>query len=81
MIGFKLGRRVLPLTSPEELRGWFAQHPDGAVLFRAPQAKKLPPELLGELRFVYDETGRKASPMAIGRWARSLDALPAHSLG
>jgi 4-amino-4-deoxy-L-arabinose transferase-like glycosyltransferase len=60
MIGFKLGRRVLPLTSPDELRAWFATHPGSAVLFRAPQARKLP------LRFVYDETGRKASPFALG---------------
>jgi 4-amino-4-deoxy-L-arabinose transferase-like glycosyltransferase len=66
MIGFKLGRRVLPLTSPEELRAWFAGHPGSAVLFRAPQAQKLPAELLVGLRFVYDETGRKASPYAIG---------------
>lgn len=66
MIGFKLGRRVLPLTNPEELRAWFAAHPGSVVLFRAPQAKKLPPELLGGLRFVYDETGRKASPFALG---------------
>jgi hypothetical protein len=60
MIGFKLGRRVLPLTTPEELRGWFAAHPGSAVLFRAPQARKLP------LHFAYDETGRKASPFALG---------------
>ncbi len=60
MIGFKLGRRVLPLTTPEELRAWYGAHPGSAVLFRAPQAKKLP------LRFVYDETGRKASPFALG---------------
>jgi hypothetical protein len=65
MIGFELGRRVQPLTTPEELRGWFERNPGVAVLFRAPQARKLPPELLGGLRFVYDETGRKASPYAI----------------
>jgi 4-amino-4-deoxy-L-arabinose transferase-like glycosyltransferase len=66
MIVFKLGRRVLPLTSPEELQAWFATHPGSAVLFRAPQARKLPSEFLGGLRFVYDETGRKASPFALG---------------
>lgn len=65
MIGFKLGRRVLPLTSPEELRAWFGARPGSAVLFRAPQAKKLPPELLAGLRFLYDETGQKASPYAL----------------
>jgi hypothetical protein len=65
MIGFELGRRTLPLTSPEALRAWFEKNPGSAVLFRAPQARKLPPELLPGLRFVYDETGRKASPYAI----------------
>ncbi|HEX4966150.1 MAG TPA: glycosyltransferase family 39 protein [Thermoanaerobaculia bacterium] len=66
MIGFELGRRVLPLASLEELRGWLEANPGRAVLFRAPQARKLPPELLRELRFVYDETGRRASPYALG---------------
>jgi len=65
MIGFELGRRVQPLTTPEELRDWYRRNLGSAVLFRAPQARKLPPELLPGLRFVYDETGRKASPYAI----------------
>lgn len=65
MIGFKLGRRVLPLTSPEELRAWLETHPESAVLARAPQARKLPPELLRDLRFAWDETGRSASPYAL----------------
>src|SRR3954451_21050901 len=65
MIGFKLGRRVLPLTSPEELRSWLEDHPESAVLARAPQARRLPPELLRELLFVWDETGRRASPYAL----------------
>jgi 4-amino-4-deoxy-L-arabinose transferase-like glycosyltransferase len=65
MIGFELGRRVRSLTSPEELRDWFQRNPGSAVLFRAPQAHKLPPELLRRLRFVYDETGRRASPYAL----------------
>ncbi|HSS79215.1 MAG TPA: glycosyltransferase family 39 protein [Thermoanaerobaculia bacterium] len=65
MINFKLGRRVLPLTTPEELRAWFGAHPDGYVLARAPQARKLPPELLRELLIAWDETGRRASPYAL----------------
>jgi len=65
MIGFKLGRRVLPLTSPEELRAWLEQHPESRVLARAPQARKLPPELLRELLFSWDETERRVSPYAL----------------
>ncbi|HEV7509501.1 MAG TPA: glycosyltransferase family 39 protein [Thermoanaerobaculia bacterium] len=65
MIGFKLGRGVLPLTRPEELRTWFAARPQSAVLARASQARKLPPELQRELLFAWDETGRKASPYAL----------------
>ena len=65
MINFKLGRHVLPLTTSEEVRAWFAGHPDSYVLARAPQARKLPPELLRELLFAWDETGRRASPYAL----------------
>jgi 4-amino-4-deoxy-L-arabinose transferase-like glycosyltransferase len=72
MIGFKLGRRVLALTSPEDLRAWFEAHPESAVLARASQARKLPPELLEELRLSWDETGRKASPYALLRPRKNL---------
>jgi len=65
MINFKLGRRVLPLTTPEELRAWFEGHPESYVLARATQARKLPPELLRELQIAWDETGRRASPYAL----------------
>jgi 4-amino-4-deoxy-L-arabinose transferase-like glycosyltransferase len=65
ILGFKLGRRTLPLATPEELRAWYQRHPGSAVLFRAPQAAKLPPDLRRDLRFVYDETGRRASPYAL----------------
>ncbi|HSS49591.1 MAG TPA: hypothetical protein VLX28_11665, partial [Thermoanaerobaculia bacterium] len=65
MINFKLGRRVLPLTSPDEVRAWFEKHPDSRVLARAPQARKLPPELQRELLFSWDESEWRVSPYAL----------------
>jgi 4-amino-4-deoxy-L-arabinose transferase-like glycosyltransferase len=74
MINFKLGRRVLPLTSPEELRAWFEKHPESRVLARAPQARKLPPELQRELMFSWDETEWRVSPYALlGLYPRPLN--------
>ncbi|MFY9820474.1 MAG: glycosyltransferase family 39 protein [Thermoanaerobaculia bacterium] len=74
MINFKLGRRVLPLTRPEDLQAWFGAHPGSAVLFRASQGRRL-----GGLRFVYDETGRKASPFALGVGSGFSASTPAPS--
>jgi len=68
IIGFKLGRRTLPLPTAETLRAYFESHGGAAVVLRAPQARRLPPSLLGRMRFVYDETGRKALPWAIAVW-------------
>jgi len=69
IIGFDLGRRTLPLTTPDELRAYFEKTPGVRVVFRAPEARKLPPDLFSRLRFVYDETGSKASPFAIAGWS------------
>jgi hypothetical protein len=65
IIGFDLGRRTQPLTTPEELQSWLDTTPGARVLVRTEQARHLPPALLRRLHFVYDETGRKASPYAI----------------
>jgi 4-amino-4-deoxy-L-arabinose transferase-like glycosyltransferase/uncharacterized protein YbjQ (UPF0145 family) len=70
IIGFELGRRVLPLTTADELRAYFEKTPGALVVFRVKEVRRLPPELLGRLHFVYDETGRKASPYAIAGWNR-----------
>lgn len=69
IIGFNLGRRTQPLTTPEELRTWFKQTPEARVILRSNEARELPPDLLRHLRLVYDETGRKAAPFAIAAWA------------
>jgi 4-amino-4-deoxy-L-arabinose transferase-like glycosyltransferase len=65
IIGFDLGRRTQPLTTPEELQTWVDATPGARLLLRAEQARKLPPELLRRLHFIYDETGQKASPYAL----------------
>jgi len=65
IIGFDLGRRTQPLTTPEELQSWLDTTPGARVLVRTEQACRLPPALLSRLHFLYDETGRKASPYAI----------------
>lgn len=69
IIGFDLGRRTRPLTTPYELHAWLERTPGARVLVRAEQARRLPPALLRRLCFVYDETGRKASPYAIAEWS------------
>jgi 4-amino-4-deoxy-L-arabinose transferase-like glycosyltransferase len=65
IIGFDLGRRTQPLTTPDELQSWLDTTPGARLLVRTEQARRLPPDLLRRLRFVYDETGQKASPYAI----------------
>jgi len=70
IIGFKLGRQTLPLTTAEAVRSYFESHPGAAVLLRSEQARRLPPAVLGRMRFVYDETGRKALPWAIAVWSQ-----------
>jgi 4-amino-4-deoxy-L-arabinose transferase-like glycosyltransferase len=69
ILGFDLGRRTRPLTTPEDLQSWFERTPGALVLFRAEQARRLPPDLVRRLRFIYDETGRTASPYAIAGWS------------
>jgi 4-amino-4-deoxy-L-arabinose transferase-like glycosyltransferase len=65
IIGFNLNRRTLPLTTPEEVQAYLASHPGARVVFRMEEARRLPPELRGRLRFLYDETGRKAAAFGI----------------
>jgi 4-amino-4-deoxy-L-arabinose transferase-like glycosyltransferase len=65
ILEFELGRRTLPLKAPDELAAWMRAHPGAPVLFRMKQARRLPAGLLRGLRFVYDETGKKASPFGI----------------
>jgi 4-amino-4-deoxy-L-arabinose transferase-like glycosyltransferase len=65
ILEFELGRRTLALRSPDELAAWTRAHPGTPVLFRMKQARRLPASLLQGLRFVYDETGTKASPFGI----------------
>lgn len=62
ILEFELGRRTLPLKTPEDLAAWMRLHPGSPVLFRMEQ---LPPGELGKLRFFYDENGRKAFPYGI----------------
>jgi 4-amino-4-deoxy-L-arabinose transferase-like glycosyltransferase len=74
ILGFDLGRRTRPLTTPEELQSWFERNPGALVLFRAEQLRRLPPDLVRRLRTVYDETGRTASPYAIASWSPATSA-------
>jgi hypothetical protein len=65
IVGFNLNRRTLPLTTPEEVQTYFAIHPGARVVFRMEEARQLPLELLRRLRFLYDETRKKAAPFGI----------------
>jgi 4-amino-4-deoxy-L-arabinose transferase-like glycosyltransferase len=65
IVEFELGRRTFALQTPEQLAAWLRDHPGAPVLFRMEQARRLPDGLRRGLRFVYDETGRKASPFGI----------------
>ncbi len=69
IVGFNLNRRTLPLTTPEEVQEYFAGHPGARVVFRMEEARQLPPELRGRLRFLYDETGKKAAPFGIAEYS------------
>ena len=68
IIGFKLGRKTLPLDTPEEVRAWLAGHPGDPLLVRMEQLERLPPDLREGLEFVYDERGRQAAPFGIAVW-------------
>jgi hypothetical protein len=65
IIGFDLGRRTLPLTTPEELRGYLDRQPCARIVLRGADAGALPLDLQRRLFIVYDERGRKASPFLI----------------
>ncbi len=65
IIGFNLNRRTLPLTTPEEVQGYFAGHSGARVVFRMEEVRQLPEALRGRLRFLYDETGKKAAAFGI----------------
>jgi hypothetical protein len=68
IVNFDLGRTVTPLETTEELSSLFAREPNARVVMSVEIARGLPPEMTGRLQFVYDETGRKASPFAIVEW-------------
>jgi 4-amino-4-deoxy-L-arabinose transferase-like glycosyltransferase len=65
IVGFKLGRTVHPLSTPEEVRAWLAAHPGAPLLVRMEKLERLPPDLQQELVFVYDERGRRSAPFGI----------------
>jgi 4-amino-4-deoxy-L-arabinose transferase-like glycosyltransferase len=65
IIGFNLNRRTLPLTTSEEVQTYFAGHPGARIVFRMEEVRQLPDELRGRLRFLYDETGKKAAAFGI----------------
>ncbi|HEV7517821.1 MAG TPA: hypothetical protein VGR07_16095, partial [Thermoanaerobaculia bacterium] len=65
IIGFNLNRKTQPLSTPEEVQAYFAAHPGARVVFRMGDTRRLPPDLRGRLRFLYDETGKKATPFGI----------------
>jgi len=71
MISFDLGRRTLPLRTPDQLRTFVEQEPGARVVLRANEASALPSDLLGRLVILYDERGRKASPFIIAGWVRA----------
>ena len=73
IIGFKLGRLVRALTTPEDVEAWLASHPGMPIVIRMEQFWRLPPELRRRLRFVYDERGRKAAPFGIAVEASAQD--------
>jgi 4-amino-4-deoxy-L-arabinose transferase-like glycosyltransferase len=65
IIGFKLGRIVHPLSTPEEVRAWLAAHPGAPLLVRMEKLERLPADLREELNFVYDDRGRRSVPFGI----------------
>ncbi|MEO6195476.1 MAG: glycosyltransferase family 39 protein [Thermoanaerobaculia bacterium] len=74
IISFDLGRRTLPLSTPDQLRAWIEQKPGARVVLRADEASHLPADLLGRAVILYDERGRKASPFVIADWNLALAA-------
>ena len=74
IISFDLGRRTLPLSTPDQLRAWIGQKPGARVVLRADEASHLPADLLGRAVILYDERGRKASPFVIAGWSPALAA-------
>jgi 4-amino-4-deoxy-L-arabinose transferase-like glycosyltransferase len=65
IVGFDLGRQVLPLAEPRDLAAYFANRPRGLVLLALDTARQLPPAFRARLRLLYDETGRQASPFGL----------------
>ena len=69
IVGFNLNRKTLPLTTPEEVRAYFARHPGARIVFRMEEARRLPAQLRGRLRLLYEETGKKAAPFGIAEFS------------
>jgi hypothetical protein len=76
ILEFELGRRTFALRAPDDLAAWMRTHPGAPVLFRMRQARRLPAEPRQGLRFIYDETGRKASPFGIAVAAVAASGSP-----
>ncbi len=81
IIGFKLGRTVHPLSTPEEVRAWLAGHPGAPLLVRMEKLERLPPDLRGGLAFIYDERGRRSAPFGIAVWKGISASRPAPAPG
>lgn len=65
IVNFDLDRRVWPLTTPAEVAGFFASHPQGRLVLSLDAWRHLPPSPRASLRLLYDETPAKASPFVI----------------
>ncbi|HTQ78452.1 MAG TPA: glycosyltransferase family 39 protein [Thermoanaerobaculia bacterium] len=68
ILGFQLNRTAEPLPTAADLRAYFISHPGARVVFRMEEVGTLPADLRRHLRFLYDETGGKASPYGIAEW-------------
>jgi 4-amino-4-deoxy-L-arabinose transferase-like glycosyltransferase len=75
IVGFDLARDVTPLRSLSDLAT--ACSTGGAVVFAKPLADRLPPEARARWIWIYDETGRKASPFGIASCAPGTATRPA----
>ena len=66
IVGFNLNRRTLPLTTPGEVQAYFGDPPGSASRLSGWKRRgSCRPRCAGRLRFLYDETGKKAAPFGI----------------
>src|SRR5262249_3254931 len=76
IVGFQSGRRPLRFAPPDALARYCAATPAARVVLQVEAAQRLPADLRGKLRLVYDESGRKASPYAIADCAPTAAERP-----